>query len=126
MPEEPSIPGDPVIPDPCETESGGSPGTGLVVNQEELDRWEEHISTGTRPHHGDRCINIGLGSSLSGLTNRPTLVSDATQEPHQLLGTPRSYFAVKAFTKDRRNIHIHLRMDNRTAVSQMGELMPQC
>ena len=38
-------------------------------------------------------------------------------------------FAVKGFAKDRRNVHIHMKMDNRTAVfyvNRMGGLIPQC
>ena len=90
-PEEPGTPEDPVIRDPCEIEPGGCSGTRLVVNQEELDRGEEHFSTGTRPHHGDRRFNAGLGSSLPRRTHRGTLVPNGRQESYQLLRTSCSY-----------------------------------
>ena len=65
-----------------DTESGGPPGARLVVSREELNGQEECNNTGPRPHHGDRCLNAGLGSSLPGLMDWRTLVSDGPEEPH--------------------------------------------
>jgi len=33
-----------------------------------------------------------------------------------------AWFGVRVFTKDRKNIHIHLRMDNRTAVFYVNRM----
>jgi len=94
-PEEPGIPQIPVIRLQSNIESRGPLGTGLVVDQGEFNEWEECINRGARPHHGDRCLNVGLGSSLPGLTDRRTLVSDRAEESHQLLGTPCSLVRVE-------------------------------
>ena len=86
-PEEPGLPKVSIFRVHGDTESGGPPGARLVVSREELNGQEECNNTDC---HGDRCLNAGLGNSLPGLTDQRTLVSDGTEEPHKLSGTPCS------------------------------------
>ena len=104
--------------------------TTMTLNQEallELDwwsirrGWEECINTGTRPHHGDRCFITGLGSSLPGHTNRGTLVSDGTEEPHQLSGTSRSLVRSES-TCQRQEEHSYPSEDGQPDSSVLCEL----
>ena len=89
-PEEPDLPEVSIVRVYGDTEPGGPPGARLVVSGEESNEREECNNTGPRPHHGDRCLNAGLGSSLPGHTDRRTLVSGGTKEPYKLSGTPCS------------------------------------
>ena len=64
---------------------------------------------------------LGWGAVCQG--SRTGLWSQMERKNHiNYLELLAAMFAVRAFAKDRRNIHIHLRMDNRTAVFYINRM----
>ena len=80
--------------------------------------WQRHSPTTPRP--GDR--NGYLPCRLGGLCVKVCRQGDCGQLEHiNLLELTAGVFAVKAFTKDRRNVHVHLRMDNTSALTYVSK-----
>ena len=85
--------------------------------------WQRCPSTGSRYGTGNRCLPVGAGGSLQWDVYRKPVVPSGENTTHNQLELLAGSFAVQTFAKDRRDIHIHLRMDNNTArcyVSWMG------
>lgn len=77
-----------------------------------------------RSSFGDRCFLARLGSSLRGDLNRRTMESgreeSVTHKFLELMGG--GTLAVKTFAKNLTDVHIHLRMDNITAISYINRM----
>ena len=107
---------------------------GLVrLNQEallELQWWSTKMNLmngkngypGSRYDCRDRCIHAGMGNSLQGCPNWGPVVSGRAEKSQNYLELLAATFAVKAFTKDKQNIQVYLRMDNRTAVFYVSHM----
>ena len=80
--------------------------------------WSVNNYSSTRPGNNDRCITAGLGSSLPRGSHEGTLSQQESNTLHiNALELKAALFAVRAFTAKERQLHVHLRMDNRTAVA---------
>ena len=79
--------------------------------------WSVNNYSSPRPGNNDRCITAGLGSSLPRGSHEGTLVSAGITLHINALELKAVLFAVRAFTAKERQLHVHLRMENRTAVA---------
>ena len=91
-----------------------------VVDQLTVDlEWEIINLTSLRFDYYDRCVLEGLGGSVSGSSYQGTLDPGGIITAYKCSRTQGSSFALRAFSNNRRKIHVHLRMDNRTAVAYL-------
>ena len=70
---------------------------------------------------------IGWGAVCQGVQTEGLWSQEEQLEHINVLELTARMFAVQAFAKDRRNVYVHLRMDNTSAlayVTKMGELNP--
>ena len=74
---------------------------------------ETIATSSSRPHHRDGCLS-GLGCSSRQSGYMGSLVGRGTPETYQPPGVV--WLAVQTYTKDKTVSHVHLRMDNQTAV----------
>lgn len=78
--------------------------------------WE--VNGSSNPEHcgGDRCIPIGWGAASDGVrTNRLLLEKEHSLHINQL-ELMTGAFAIKTFAHHQRDIHPHLKLDNKMAV----------
>ena len=88
------------------------PERSLVVDRPAVDLEREVVNLPSpRFDSFDRCVLEGLGGSVSG-SSYPGGILTAYQ-------CPRTLFALRAFSKNQKKLHIHLRIDNRTAVAYL-------
>ena len=106
--------------DSCPSERGLS-GRPSVVDRPNVQlEWSLDNHTSPRLDNNDGCVAEGLGGSVPGETHKGTLDTGGIQfSSHKCFGAESSLFAVRAFTPNRRQLHVHLRMDNRTAVAYL-------
>ena len=106
------------------------PGSELSGRSSVVDRshhqleWSCHNYVCSRPSNNYGCIIKGLGSSLPGHSYKRPLDPTRGSLHINALELMAALFAVRAFTANRTDIHVHLRMDNRTAITyilKMGD-----
>ena len=120
-PEEPGLPKVSIFRVHGDTESGGPPGARLVVSREELNGQEECNNTDLTMETD--ASMLGWGTVCQGSRTRELWFQTERRSHKNYLELLAAWFGVRAFAKDKRNIHIHLKMDNRTVVfyvNQMG------
>ena len=81
------------------TDPRGHIGIGLVVHQDEPSEREEHTCPRTRLGDGDRCLNVGLGSSLNGIRTRGAVVTSRTSTS-LVSGTAGSHICSESFHEE--------------------------
>ena len=86
----------------------------MVDTESQELEWASNPPTDARPHHRDRCVPPRLGGSIGADKYWWLLVRGQESTAHTC---PGGALATKTFAKDRENIHVHLKMDNRTAIA---------
>ena len=94
----------------------------MVGNQEKSGEWEEFDDPGIRSDYGDRCFIDGMGAVCKGIQTGGLWSQIECRNHINYLEPLAAVFAVKSFVKDRRDAHVHLRMDNRTAVFYVNHM----
>jgi len=81
--------------------------------------WQGYLSESSRHHDRHECLSGRLGGSLQQRVQRGTVVLRKEKPPHQ---SPGGSFTVQAFTKDKKDLNVHLQMDNNTAHFYVGKM----
>ena len=106
--------------DSCPSERGLS-GRPSVVDRPNVQlEWSLDNHTSPRLDNNDGCVAEGLGAVCQGRHTRGLWTQEESSSLHiNALELKAALFAVRAFTPNRRQLHVHLRMDNRTAVAYL-------
>ena len=84
-------------------------------------QWETYSNSGPFCNFNDRCVKEGMGSCAEWDNNVRPLVSSGSTA-HQHFGTSSGIFALLALGHSIHNQHIHVQIDNKSAVAYINHM----
>ena len=91
-----------------------------VVDRPTVDlEWEVNNLTSPRFDYYDGCVLEGLGAVCQGVHTRGLWTREESLLHINALELKAALFALRAFSNNRKKLHVHLRMDRRTAVAYL-------
>ena len=98
----------------------GMPERSPVVDRPTVDlEWEVNNLTSPRFDYYDRCVLEGPEAVCQGVHTRGLWTREESLLHINALELKAALFALRAFSNNRKKLHVHLRMDNRTAVAYL-------
>lgn len=84
--------------------------------------WAKPYCQEAERHPRDGCLLNRVGCSVPRRQDRRSLVPEGEGAPYQCLELLAAFLAFKCFLKDKRGIHVLLKMDNTSAVAYINKL----
>jgi len=104
----------------CSLERGLSEGPSTVDRSIDHVEWPLDNNPCSRYDYYNRCLLEGVGGVCQGKHTRGMWTLEESKSLHiNALELKAALFSLRAFTLNQRKIHVHMRMDNRTAVAYL-------
>ena len=107
---------------PSPSDTCSSSGTTVVARTPHHLEWTPPTDNSPRHGHRDRCLHHRLGGAqCHGIRTGRTWSQTESQMHINCLELLAASLAIKSFARDKKNLHIHLKMDNTTALTYINK-----
>ena len=114
--------GEPILPVEGHIDTGMLTGAEVVDLTHEGLEWQGNNKCWSRPDYQQRRVQARLGCGLRGTEDSGSMDSRGKEPSHKCFGTEGRSFCPAHICPESENVHIHLKMDNRTAVAYIQKM----